>query len=273
MEIKDAHGFWNVLSVLELKSVHEITKMLQPFLRPVIDCYECGVEVPTLPCKQKERDTNTTIAALFLKRSLNDLRATWNLLLSGYTSQAGSVAAAGFENAMAVCCLVDNTIAAEKLFNIKLAKLNLSVAELCKMHYANVSINQDSYLGKNKVENWEVLYSQYQWLCKVKHPTIPSAAHDAFAVSISKDEFAIVAAPDTRIEDLPNKAFIISVLVMRTAQAIANFGHKIGIDSSASNVISWRSRFESIAINLDKAVRPVMKTPLPFSYNGRIPRK
>jgi len=82
-----------------------------------------------------------------------------------------------------------------------------------------------------------------------------------------------MAAPDTRIEDLPNKAFIISVLVMRAAQAIADFGCRMKIDPSESNVIFWLRRMESISVNLDEAVRPVMKTPLPFSYDGRVLRK
>jgi hypothetical protein len=273
VEIKDAQGFWSILSGLELKSIREVQTMLQPFLRTVVDCYECGVEVPTLPRKQMGRDTNITIAALFLKRSLNDLRATWILLLSGYTSQAGSVAAAGFENAMVVCCLTNNTISAEKLFNIKSAKLRLSVAKLCKLHYIDISEGKNIQQGESEVENWEVLYSQYQWLCKVKHPTIPSAAHDALATSMNKGEFAIMAAPDTRIEDLPNKAFIISVLVMRVVEAIAYFGLKIGINSNASNVIAWRHRMDSMAANLKEALNPVMKTPLPFSYDGGILRK
>ena len=55
----------------------------------------------------------------------------------------------------------------------------------------------------------------------LKHPTIPSALHDAFSVSLTENEYTIMAAPDTRIEDLPSKAFILSVMIVSQENLIS----------------------------------------------------
>jgi len=273
MAIKDSRGLWDALSALELSSSPKIAKMLKPFSRPVTDCYECGVEVPTLNCK-REKGPDICVAGLFLKRLLNDLRATWNLLLLGYTSQAGSVAAAAFENAFIIICVAGNNHKARRLLSSKSGGSPWSVAELCKMYTSQLE-REGEELEKRLadlkgVAYWEILYAQYQWLCNLKHPTIPSVLHDALSVSWTRDEYTIVAAPDVRVEDIPNKAFIITTSVLHTWEAIESFALARGLDEEDSNVISWKKRFDSIVTNLDKAVDPIMKMPLPFDYKGRM---
>ncbi|GAH52280.1 unnamed protein product, partial [marine sediment metagenome] len=121
---------------------------------------------------------------------------------------------------------------------------------------------------------WEVLHSQYKWLCKLKHPTIPSAIHDAFSVSLDGDEYIIMAAPDTRIEDLPSKAFILSVTILRVTEAIESFAFARELNYKDDGVVFWQKRFDSISKNLDKSVDPIIKkTRLPFDYRGRVLRK
>ena len=107
----------------------------------------------------------------------------------------------------------------------------------------------------------------------MKHPTIPSALHDAFSVSLDGDEYIVMAAPDTRMEDLPSKAFILTVTTLKVKEAIESFALARELDFEKPNVISWQKRFDSIVTNLDKAVDPIMKKPLPFDYEGNILRK
>jgi len=276
MAIKDSHGLWNALSALEIASTPQIAKMLKPFSLPVTDCYECGVEVPTLSYKHK-KGMDIRVTGLFLKRLLNDLRATWNLLLLGYTSQAGSVAAAAFENALITSCVAGNIRRAEKFLNCKSGGSPWSVVDLCKM-YIHQLRRKNKKAGSTSVDledetYWKVLYSQYTWLCKLKHPTIPSALHDAFSVSLDGDEYIVMAAPDTRMEDLPSKAFILTVTTLKVKEAIESFALARELDFEKPNVISWQKRFDSIVTNLDKAVDPMMKKPLPFDYEGNILRK
>ena len=64
VEMRNSRGLWNALSPLELVSSPKIAEMLKPFVRPITDCYECGVEVPTLPCKH-ETTKDIGVAALF----------------------------------------------------------------------------------------------------------------------------------------------------------------------------------------------------------------
>ena len=276
MAIKDSHGLWNALSALEIASTPQIAKMLKPFSQPVTDCYECGVEVPTLSCK-REKGMDIRVTGLFLKRLLNDLRATWDLLLLGYTSQAGSVAAAAFENALITSCVAGNIRRAEKFLNCKSGGSPWSVVDLCKM-YTRQLREKSKKSGSTSVDledetYWKVLYSLYRWLCKLKHPTIPSALHDAFSVSLDGDEYIVLAAPDTRMEDLPSKAFILTVTTLKVKEAIESFALARELDFEKPNVISWQKRFDSIVTNLDKAVDPIMKKPLPFDYEGNILRK
>ena len=259
VEMRNSHGLWNALSPLELASSSKIAEMLKPFVRPITECYECGVEVPTLPCKH-EKTKDVGVAALFLKRSLNDLRATWNLLLLGYTSQAGSVAAAAFENALTISCIAGSINRAEQFLKSE-SGLPWSVADLCRMQ-ASQTKESENY--------WEVLYSQYKWLCKVKHPTIPSALHDAFSVSLTGSEYIVMGAPDTRTEDLPSKAFILSVTILRVTEAIRSFALARRLDFEKRNVVSWQNRLDSIAAYLDTAIDPLMEMPLPFTYDGRM---
>lgn len=273
MVIKDSHGFWSALSPLELAESQKIVKMLKPFSRPITDCYECGMEVPTLSCK-REKTKDIAIAALFLKRLLNDLRATWNLLLLGYTSQAGSVAAAAFEISLITSCIAGNFQRAEKIWHHESGGSPWPVANLCKMYVHQLKEQDEKYGEASSDQEYdtlsEALYALYQWLCKVKHPTLPSALHDAFSVSLTGNEFMIMAAPDTRVEDLPNKAFILSVTILRVKEAISSFALARELDYDKSNVISWQNRFDSISTNLDKAVDPIMKMPLPFDYKGHM---
>ena len=274
MKIKDSRGLWLALSAVELADSPKIAKMLKPFHKPVTDCYECGVEVPTLSCK-REKGLDIGVTGLFLKRILNDLRATWNLLLLGYTSQAGSVAAAAFENALIIDCVAGNIPRAKKMLANKSGGSPWSVADLCKMYTHQLKeANKKSGEASTDLEDesyWEALYSQYKWLCKVKHPTIPSTLHDAFSVSLDGDEYVIMAAPDTRIEDLPSKAFILSITVLRVKEAIGSFALARELNYESPNVISWKERFDSIVTDLDKAVDPIIKkTHLPFDYEGRI---
>lgn len=270
--VKNSRGLWQALLPLEVTSSVEIAKSLEAYVKPVTDCYECGVEVPTLPCKCQGTN-DIAIAALFLKRLLNDLRATWNLVLLGYTSQAGSVAAAAFENALIICCIAGHIDRAEEMIRHQGGGSPWSVSELCRMYesdsYAIEGKDEKSTTNDNIDDYWRVNYSLYSWLCKVKHPTLPSALHDAFSVTLDNRQYIVMAAPDTRAEDLPNKAFIIDVTTLKFVEAIRRFARARYLDYDKPNVVSWQERFDSIAKNLDVATDPIMTMPLPFTYDGR----
>jgi hypothetical protein len=90
-EIK-AHpeGLWKACEVMEIAATNKLGTQLSAFEQPITDCYEAGVEVATIVGK-RNHEQDMRIAAMFLKRTLTDLRSVWILLCSGYTSQAAAV--------------------------------------------------------------------------------------------------------------------------------------------------------------------------------------
>ena len=100
MEKKDtcaADGAWLRLDELEIRAKEKISLQLKAFEDPFRDTYEAGVILPVLRTKGNPK-LDLRCAALFYKRVLNDLRATWVLLRTGYTSQSAAVAASLYEN-------------------------------------------------------------------------------------------------------------------------------------------------------------------------------
>jgi hypothetical protein len=112
-EAKDERGLWRALYGAEIGATQALAGQLEPFRTSVEACFECGVAVPTLPHGQLTKDLK--VAALFLKRSLADLRGVWLLLGTGHTSHAGAVAAAAFENALTVNAILANPQAVDDI--------------------------------------------------------------------------------------------------------------------------------------------------------------
>lgn len=264
-------GLWNALLTVECSVAPKIAEMLEPFQRPVTDCYECGVEVPTLSCKNS-KTKDLLISALFLKHSLNDLRAVWNLLLLGYTSQAGSVAAAAFENALTAACVAGDINRVDKLLNSKSSSSPWSVVDLCKMQarrrQEEAKLSGEAFSEKEFNIAWMELYGVYKWLCQLKHPTLSSAMHDASSTSLQSNAYVVTALPDIRPEDLPNKATILSITLSRIHAAICSFAFGMDIDYEDPRVIVWTKRLNSIVPNSVEAYELAMKTPLPFDLKS-----
>jgi hypothetical protein len=272
MTKRSSRGLWIALSALELAESSKIAEMLRPFFAIVTDCYECGVEVATLSCRHmKTKDVK--VAALFLKRSLNDLRAVWNLLMLGYTSQAGTVAAAAFENSLLANCISGHADRAEKMLKSKSGESPWTLADLCKFEAAHATDRDEEsaeILSDRQYDAyWRRLYTQYSWLCNLKHPSLPSALHDASAVLSKQNEFIIMAAPDSRNEDLPNKVLILTVTILRLHEAIASFADARQLDLKDPEVVAWRERFNSTMSNLLKVVDPYTQSPLAFQVKPK----
>jgi len=59
---------------MEMAAIAKLKADLEPFHPPFRDCYEAGVQASTLPA-ERHRAADMRLAALFLKRALNDLRS------------------------------------------------------------------------------------------------------------------------------------------------------------------------------------------------------
>lgn len=252
-------GFWELSHRLEEKAVTKVSNMLAPFDEPIKLLYECGVEVVTLNSRREvAKEIDLQVAALFLKRCLTDLRAIWRLLLMGYTSQAGTLAAATFEYALIVSAIVGNVERSHELLELsdkEEGKL-WSVWKLCGFeaeHEKEEKINLDSI---NLKERQKELYNSYQWLCGVKHPTLASARHDAGATSINGTSYVVMAAPDIGILDLWKKFEILSLVITRIYSAIKRYSKNMAFESDDDNVRRWQSRFDTVVELSLKAYTP-----------------
>src|SRR2546423_13682274 len=98
-----ADGAWQRLDNLEDAAKTTLSEQLKQFEGAFRDTYEAGVIAPVLR-DDAPTEADVRCAALRFKRVLNDLRSVWVLLRSGYTSQAASVAASLYENALATIC-------------------------------------------------------------------------------------------------------------------------------------------------------------------------
>ena len=278
MSIKDSRGFWNLVKLLEASAEPNIAKMLEPFSTSIIDLYECGVEVCTLIQTSHAHHKYLGVVGLFLKRLLNDIRSVWILLTLGYTSEAGAIAAASFENALIIICITEEENRAKRL--LEYGGSPWSIAELCKMYARQWGKSDKKEQGENDIDNdidyetvWRGNYAIYQWLCKLKHPHMASVLHDAYSVSI-EGRYGIMAAPDDRIEDLPNKAGVLSAIILYTHTAIKNLAKAGALDYKDEKGQFWQKRFDSIVPNYARAMEPIRKnTELPFDYMGRMKRK
>jgi len=219
-------GLWNACVEMEAVGNRVIGAALVHFQRPLRQCYEAGVQAPTLrSLRHTAPDMNA--AALFLRRTLNDLRSTWLLVQAGYTSQAASVCAALVEHALSVTALAGLPENLAKLTGTASGDLIWSVQSLSQMyadrlrreaHSASRPFTEDMY-----ERQWREIYSAYKFLCKIKHPTLRSTRHDAGATIGSDGSFVVMACPDLRPSDLPVKATVVMVALSRTYQAIRGF--------------------------------------------------
>jgi len=230
-------GLWDALDGMEASARLKLSSDLSPFEKPIRMCYEAGVMAPTLPSNHKQ-DPTFRSAALFLKRALNDLRAAWVLLLKGYTSQAGSVAASLYENALAT---------------VVISRGRTALSEL-----------QRSSNG----ETWRYLYAVYKWLCQIKHPTLKSAFHDSASTSLEPTSYVVMAAPDLRSEDLPVKATIAAVAFSRTHDAITAFVQSLSPDRKNERYKDFERRMTVSSKEAFEATKSLVRGNLPFTIRG-----
>jgi len=271
MNIKDSHGFWKLLTLLEAAAEPKISKDLQPFSGVITDLYECGIEVSTLVKPSMRQYLGVT--GLFLKKFLNDIRVVWILLSLGYTSQAACVAAAAMENALIIYCVTSDYKRAEKL--MKKGGSPWSVFELCRIRASGYKWLKEEKKNKDDIDLETASrgdYAVYQWICKFKHPHMASALHDAYSVSI-EDTYGIMAAPDDRIEDLPNKVYILLIMIMQGYEAVNSLVEVKAIDEDNPNYVSWCKRFDSISDSITELQKKYHGMKLPFDYMGRMRRK
>lgn len=208
---QSSEGLWHALNNAETRSMSHIADQLDPFGSAVCNCYEAGVQAQCLPCR-RHGEIDLRIAGLFLKRVLTDLRGMWLLTIRGYTGQAASLAASLFEHALAAETIAGNPERAEQCMNKAELGIPWSVKELARLARGRAADSQA-----------EVTYFTYRWLCKIKHPTIPSLLNEARSTKLDSNAFVIMALPNATEEDISLKGLILTDGLLEAKTAISAF--------------------------------------------------
>jgi hypothetical protein len=263
-------GLWKSCDIMELSVVNELHKQLSAFEKPLTDCYEAGVQAATIVGKRNHEE-DMRIAAMFLKRTLTDLRAIWILMCSGYTSQAAAVCVALFEHALSVNCLAGNAENAKKLLKTNGGDLPWSPLELSKIvaHQAKEDAisRRASWTLRDYELVWREVYAGYKFLCKIKHPTLRSVAHDLTSTNIRPNEFVVMAAPNFEAEDLPLKVTIIAIAISRTTSSIDRFVSGIQCSKEDARFKDFDARLSRVSSATLAACKKVSSGPLPFDIS------
>lgn len=243
---------------------------LHAFCAPFRDCYEAGVQAPTLT-NDREIAVDMRLAALFLKRSLNDLRAVWVVTCMGYTSEAAAIAAALFEHALAVEALAGSEARARELRESSSGDLPWPPLELAKIHVQ--LLREEATICGNSIPDhdyerlWREVYSAYKYLCKIKHPTLRSTSHDAGSTNLRDSEFVVMAVPDLRPEDLSLKATVLMISVSRVYQAVRRFSLNLEWDGELPYCQDYLRRMRGVWRGAIDAYKSLATGPLPFDIS------
>jgi hypothetical protein len=217
-----SEGLWKASTQTEIAARSALQAGLAEYEPAVEACYEAGVQAAAVSARQ-ETPEHLAVAGLFLKKLLTELRTAWLLVTTGYTSPAATVVASLWENALVVATVSNHP---ECVADIKAGDGDIpwgaqELAKRCAKDWTNDSLQlgvTDKYEAM-----WREVYGQYKWMCKIKHPTMRSAVHDAFSASVKSNEYVIMAAPDLRPQDRVAKVMLLSIAVTRSVEAITAF--------------------------------------------------
>lgn len=259
-----ADGAWMRLDELERRAAGRISNQLSAFEEPFRDSYEAGVIVPVLRAKGLAV-LDVRCAALFFKRALNDLRGVWLLLRSGYTSQAASVAASLYENALATICLTQSNDNIADFRTKPDGELPWSPTEMAKMV---VHGEGKTPHAKDYENGWRSLYAHYVWLCQIKHSNRQSVIHDTVATSLADEQYVVMALPNVRDEDVGVKAMVAIIAIQRIHDSIQAFAWALGFKDKMPDDYNFRERFDRARDGAWKAFEPHLHGPNPISIAG-----
>ncbi len=269
MKKQRSEGLWAKIAEAEVSAEKIISAQIKGWGDIVVRCLELGTEVTTLKGRS-EAGQDIVVSGLFLNKTLKDMRATWKLVQMGYTSQAASVAASLFENGLLCRITAGNTDLAEKaLSSIKNPEKEIpwGVMEMCRLS----ALTEKKSLEGDELRLRTVSdYAAYKWLCKIKHPTLISAMHDASSTRIDSKGYVVIPLPDVRPEDIGNKIMIIEISLIKLFFAIKHFVKAMKIedlDAEKPEVKDWTEAMINLFDALNKKAK-VSKPNLAFTLKG-----
>jgi len=221
-------GLFRRILKMEFVSRVKISKQLNDYNMLIEELIELGTEVVTIKGKSNA-PINLVVAGLFLKRILKDMRCIRELLEMGYSAQAACIAASLFENSLVIIISARDVERAKLVWESKgdsEKDIPWKVIKMCEMSALRDSVNLDSDRLRYKTL---CDYISYKWLCRLKHPTLASAFHDASSTRINEDSYSVLPIPDSREEDLSHKVMIAEICITKLFFAIKEIADALDI--------------------------------------------
>ena len=240
--VRDTYGWWQRLSDHEYFASKRLASLLREFEIAFGACVEAGMEVPML-AKQDKGSLRLPICALYLKRMLNDVRSVWLMMRQGNTSQAGSIAASLFENALLIQCLAENEPRAIKFRKAQANKWPWAIRQMC------IFANQDMAAREKRKpdpKGADAHYAHYSWLCGIKHATLAYAKHDSGSTLVQEKGYAIMPFPDIREEDWPVKRKILLTCLLNAIFAIQAFARGGAVKEETQSEIGFAAKVKTV---------------------------
>jgi len=240
--VRDAYGWWQTLSDHEYFAAKKLDLSLRDFEGAFSACVEAGIDVPML-AKKDANSLRLNISALYLKRMLNDIRSVWLMIRQGNTSQAGSIAASLFENALKIQFIAGDEARAVRLAKSPTAKCPWDIRSMCGI----VNRSDAKRGGRDPDEAVaDAHYAHYSWLCQIKHPTLGYVGHDSGSTHLVQKGYVVLPFPDVRDEDWPVKRKILLLSLFNAALAIKAFARGGEVGESTPNEMRFRARLKTV---------------------------
>jgi hypothetical protein len=258
-----AEGAWNRLGRLEHFGARKLSHHLSDLEEAFQSSYEAALIAPTL---RREADRGKfKHAALYFRRALNDLRAVWLLLSSGYTAQASTSAGSLFESCLASICLLDPDRVQEFETWLKSTDGNdfpwgsMKMAQMVSAPTSDLNNPDPAYQN-----SWRSLYARYVWLSQIRHSTFQSVIHDVRGGMLNSGEYVLMAIPNCNEADLPVKLGIAVGALADTQEATGAMLKAFGYGEKTENAL-FDNRWCKAREELSSLVRQYSNMENPIS--------
>lgn len=235
-------GQWNELDRLEREAREQLEPLLDRLEGAVAVLHDAPDALVALARREPKRP-HLIVAGEALQRALDDLRALWLLLQSGYAVPASAVAADLWEHAMLATC-----VAGEKTFAEEFTKPE--AMERPEPGDLAARAVQLLVAPGDDAERMMLEFSVgYEWLRQLKHLTYPAIARRT--APESEGSLRLTALPRTG-GDFDDTRMLLAVVFIALRRALTQMAAALDIDMAAEGR-EWQA-------GLDQAWRIVQET-------------
>lgn len=271
-KVAAVESIWPLLEDVESVVRVEVRKSLGEWEVVVRTCEEAGMLAPMVPSEKHGRPS-LVAAGPFLKRALNDLRGVWLLLERGYSTQAASVAASLYENALTAAVLAGDEKLTLEAKKTKYAEIPWTPKRLAQLNSRREMAIQEKSgrrtTGKEYEDAWTISYFNYKWLCQIKHPTWQTVYHDVQGSLVNAQEYAIRPGPNNVAYDHQLKVRILGVSISQVFIATQSFFLALEGDESTPEYSAFEEKVNFVHAGVRRLMKKECGKPSPISVLDR----